>query len=284
MTHIQQRRDEAAIWTSVNPVMFDGEAGHESDTGKWKIGDGVTAWNDLPYKAGVDSVDGETGVLTGFAKLASPVFTGNPTAPTPVDGDDDTSIATTAFVKSVLAEALADLTLVTNPVGSIYMSVTDTNPGTFMGGTWVAWGSGRVPVGVDAGQAEFDTVEETGGAKTHTLTTLEMPAHGHSQQPHTHTQTAHDHATAPHGHAVTNSNGGGAALTGSDNPIGTAGASFFTVGEPIGNVTISDTTVDVSPIAAINNDATATNNDSGGGEAHNNLQPYITCFMFKRTA
>lgn len=39
---------------------------------------------------------------------------------------------------------------------------------------------GRVPVGRDAAQAEFDTLGETGGAKTHTLTTGEMPAHTHT--------------------------------------------------------------------------------------------------------
>ena len=59
-------------------------------------------------------------------------------------------------------------TLLPYPVGSIYMSVVSTSPATLFGGTWSAWGAGRVPVGLDAGQTEFDTVEETGGAKTHT--------------------------------------------------------------------------------------------------------------------
>lgn len=67
------------------------------------------------------------------------------------------------------------------PVGSVYTSIVATNPATLLGGgTWVAFGAGRVLVGLDAGQTEFDTVEETGGAKTHTLTTAEMPAHTHS--------------------------------------------------------------------------------------------------------
>lgn len=63
------------------------------------------------------------------------------------------------------------------PVGSIYISVDPTNPGTTFGfGTWVAFAAGRVLVGIDATQTEFDTVEETGGAKTVTLTTGEVPA------------------------------------------------------------------------------------------------------------
>ena len=61
MTHIQQRRDTFAAWTLANPVLMDGEAGHEKDTGRWKLGDGVTAYIDLPYKTGVQSVAGRTG-------------------------------------------------------------------------------------------------------------------------------------------------------------------------------------------------------------------------------
>lgn len=54
------------------------------------------------------------------------------------------------------------------PVGSIYMSANNVSPQSFMGGTWVAWGSGRVPVGVDASDSDFNTVEKTGGSKNHT--------------------------------------------------------------------------------------------------------------------
>lgn len=43
------RRGDAAEWTSVNPVIGEGEAGFETDTGFLKVGDGVTAWNSLGY-------------------------------------------------------------------------------------------------------------------------------------------------------------------------------------------------------------------------------------------
>lgn len=52
------------------------------------------------------------------------------------------------------------------PVGSIYMSVNSNNPATYWGGTWVAWGSGRVPVGVNTSDQNFSTVEKTGGSST----------------------------------------------------------------------------------------------------------------------
>lgn len=48
--NIQLRRDPAATWTTVNPVVAEGEIGYELDTGKIKVGDGINAWNDLPYR------------------------------------------------------------------------------------------------------------------------------------------------------------------------------------------------------------------------------------------
>lgn len=66
------------------------------------------------------------------------------------------------------------------PVGSVFIAVVSDDPATLLGyGTWSAFGAGRVLVGLDSGDADFDTAEETGGAKTVTLTTNEMPAHTH---------------------------------------------------------------------------------------------------------
>ena len=73
------------------------------------------------------------------------------------------------------------------PVGSIYMSVKSTNPGTLFGGTWVAIAQGRCLVGVNTSDNDFKTPEKTGGSKSHvhstanhTLTVAEMPSHNHS--------------------------------------------------------------------------------------------------------
>lgn len=112
MTHIRNRRGTSAQWAAANPVMRLGEIGYETDTHLLKAGDGVNAYNDLPYVSAqfpVTSVNGMDGavVLTpsdiGAAPIDSPVFTGNPIAPTPATVDNDTSVATTAFVKAVLA-------------------------------------------------------------------------------------------------------------------------------------------------------------------------------------
>jgi hypothetical protein len=107
------------------------------------------------------------------------------------------------------------------PVGSVFIAVVSTNPATLLGyGTWAAFAAGRMLVGLDAGQTEFDTVEETGGAKTHTLTVTEMPAHTHvisSQTATTGAATSYEHGTLDTSSAeaevteVTGSTGGGAA-------------------------------------------------------------------------
>jgi len=135
-----------------------------------------------------------------------------------------------------------------------------TNPATLLGyGTWEAFGSGRTLVGIDAGQTEFDVVEETGGAKTHSLTTAEMPSHTHTQDAHTHTQNAHTH------------NVGSAA-----DVLSTTGAGNSFSGNT-SSVTSGSTT-------ATNQNTAATNQNTGGGGAHNNLQPYVVVYFWKRTA
>lgn len=51
------------------------------------------------------------------------------------------------------------------PIGSIYFSTVDKNPSKYFGGTWIAWGSGRVPIGINSNDSDFNTVEKTGGTK-----------------------------------------------------------------------------------------------------------------------
>ena len=80
--------------------------------------------------------------------------------------------------------------LVMSHVGQIIMSTTLNTAAkvqAIYGGTWVAWGAGRVPVGVDTSDSDFSTVQKTGGLKTHkhttaghTLTVNEIPSHSHT--------------------------------------------------------------------------------------------------------
>ena len=99
-------------------------------------------------------------------------------ATTANSGTNTTQVATTEFVQSEFTKA--NINGHAYPVGSIYTAVVSTNPATLLGvGTWSAFGSGRVLVGVNTGDSDFDTVEETGGSKTHTLETSEIPSHEH---------------------------------------------------------------------------------------------------------
>src|SRR3990167_4928131 len=154
------------------------------------------------------------------------------------------------------------------PVGVVFISVLSTNPATLLGfGTWAAFGAGRVLVGLNSGDTDFDVAEETGGAKTHTLTSAEMPAHTHVQDAHNHTQDAHNHTQDAHSHtqaSTTTATGSGS------NRLGTTDT--------------SSTAVNTGNATATNQAATATNQNTGSGSAHNNLPPFFVVYMWKRTA
>ena len=134
------------------------------------------------------------------------------------------------------------------PVGFVVTLGVSTNPATLYGfGPWAAI-AGRVIVGLDSGQTEFDTLNETGGAKTHALTEAELATHTHVQNAHTHVQTK--------------SGSGG-------------GTTDFSV-EATRNTTYTAS-------ASTTQSTTATNQNTGSGTAHNNLQPYIVKYVWQRT-
>lgn len=134
------------------------------------------------------------------------------------------------------------------PVGSIYMSVSPTNPQIIFGGIWESWGQGRVPVGVDTEDSDFEEAENTGGEKEHSLTTNELPVHRHTLD-----------------YTVSGSNGSSTSTP--SNYVGrimrdrtnTQSTSQYTA------------TIDTRSVGSSNN-------------AHNIMQPYITCYMWKRVS
>jgi hypothetical protein len=110
---------------------------------------------------------------------------------------DITTLGTVEASKAVTADANKDVTGIRNltitgtltasiesayPVGSIYINAAvTTNPATLLGfGTWVAFGTGRMMVGYNASDSDFNSLQKEGGFKTHTLTTSELPSHNHS--------------------------------------------------------------------------------------------------------
>ena len=131
---------------------------------------------------------------------------------------------------------------------------------------------GRIPVGRDSAQTEFDVLGEAGGAKTHTLTTAEMPSHTHTTPNHSHTFSATTNSTGSHSHGFVLQNpgwvGGGfnaVLMSALNNQYTNGGQTGGTQDAGAHTHTVSGTTSNSSP----------TTNSTGGGGAHNNLQPYI---------
>jgi hypothetical protein len=187
-----------------------------------------------------DEFDAIQTAVNSKANNNNTALTGIPTAPTATFGTDTTQLATTAFVKAALAAL--------HPVGSVYINAnTATNPATLLGfGTWSAFGAGRVMVGIDAGDASFDTAGETGGSKdaivvSHTHTTEEAGNHRHGL-----TMGVTN---------VDNGNFGGGAST-------TYGTQYTQYA----------------------GDHTHTINSTGSSATNANLQPYVVVYMWKRTA
>lgn len=145
--------------------------------------------------------------------------------------NDDVTRLMGAFTS--VTDLTKQLFLLMHRVGDIIFSTSDENPSTIYGGTWVAWGKGQVPVGVDTSDSDFNTVEKTGGEKEHTLTVDEMPSHKHD--------------------------------------FGQQFATTSSLSGEYGYYMIAGTQTDVIK-------------NTGGNQPHNNLQPYITCYMWKRTA
>jgi len=188
-----------------------------------------------------DEFDAIQTAVNSKANNNNTALTGIPTAPTATFGTETTQIATTAFVKAALAAL--------HPVGSVYINAnTATNPATLLGfGTWSAFGAGRVMVGIDAGDASFDTAGETGGSKDAIVV-----SHTHTASV---TDPGHIHTTLGYGYgnSGTYGNGGGVAQTSNSTASATTG------------VTVSV-------------------NSTGSSATNANLQPYVVVYMWKRTA
>lgn len=163
---------------------------------------------------------------------------------------------------------------------------------------------GRVAVGRDSTQTEFDTLGETGGAKTHTLTTSELPSHTHAN-----TLTSNVVASSSHRHDYKfaffdNNYKATGPNAGMGNGLDTAGAWRYSTSRWQGGVsdgsssqttesaggTTSGTTTRFSTtgdtdVASATTTVGITNASVGSGAAHNNLQPYIVLnYIIKATA
>lgn len=188
----------------------------------------------------------ELGVMGGKSKYAGILISAND-----VTGNYNVSIdGTNVYINN---KSFLDRTY---PVGSIYMSTNATNPTDLFGGTWVAWGAGRVPVGFNGGDGNFNSSEKTGGSKTINI---------------------------EHNHGLSNAR---AAVGRADSSLSTM--SYTSGGNPH-NVYFDREFSYYGGISGGHKHATDTsliygNTNNGGSTSAPVLQPYIVCYMWKRTA
>jgi hypothetical protein len=223
----------------------------------WSNGTNFRTQNDHLIGTVVGNVTGNvtgdvTGNVTGNTNGVVTAAAGS-TAVTATFGDNDTSLATTAFVQAAL-QAL-------HPVGSIYINAAvSTNPGTLLGfGTWVAFGAGQVMVGLDAGDPLFDTLQETGGSKDATVVS------------HTHTFSGTTGGVGDHQH---NSGEADEFPYYGSTGISATGAN----GARSGVLSLT------GPAGAHDHTFSGTTASTGASGTNANIQPYITVAVWRRTA
>jgi hypothetical protein len=183
------------------------------------------------------------------ADLTSPTFTGTPSLPTGTTGVTQTATnSSTLLATTAFVQAALQLLY---PVGTIYTnSSVSTNPATLLGfGTWTAFGAGRVMVGFNSGNSLFDTAEETGGSADAITVS--------------HTHTATSTVTDPgHNHGIGGTGSGSIAFASS-----VVGATDKFTGTNTTGISVSTSI-----------------STTGSSATNANYQPYITVYLWKRTA
>ena len=217
----------------------------------------------------IENADISASAAIEFSKMenltASKALQSDSNGDVSASGVTNTELGYVSGVTSAIQTQLDTLTTAVNtkttlaavyPVGSIYINATNSNnPSSLLGfGTWVAFGAGRVPIGIDSSDTDFDTAEETGGSKTHTLTESEMPAHRHF--------------------LFRNVGVGNIG----DTTSSLSAAHYYNDGSQSYRIRKSS-----SSDAFLEPDITLSG-QTGSGSAHNNVQPYIVVYMWKRTA
>ena len=184
-----------------------------------------------------------------------------------------------SLVHTHTSNQVTDLIDTIYPVGSIYMSVSNTSPSTLFGGTWE-----QIEDTFLLASGSSYSNGSTGGSATVTLTKDQMPSHSHIQDSHNHTQNAHRHR-------ANNEDTTRKILVADKNVFlttkrqyttQTTGTGLYYV-EADANTTISEYDY-LANTTATNNSTTATNQNTGGSQAHENMPPYLAVNVWKRTA
>ena len=167
------------------------------------------------------------------------------------------------------------------PVGSIYITKDSTNPGTtWPGTTWTREAQGRCIIGIGTG---YTTVGATGGSSTVTLDATQIPSHTHTIPNHTHTFSGTTRDSGWHSHSISANYTSNVnhAHYGHDSVCATGINENNNAGNPIisGAGTHSHS---YSGTTSSNNGGNT--GSTGRGGSHNNMQPYIVMYIWRRTA
>lgn len=243
-------------------VLADGQPLYETDTNKIKVGDGSTQAKSLPYvKVDTDSALSSTStnpvqnkvVKTELGKKLS-LSGGTMTGALTTKGikltsgtDYGTTLPSSPATNQLFFQTIGSNFILDNvyPVGSIYMNVNSTNPGTLFGGTWEQI-QGRFLLGMSSSYP----AGSQGGEETHTLTDSEMPTHN--------------------GHLS----------SGIEGPYGKGNYEGYLNSSVMTSYPGNRRGWDVYA----GNEIKPASEAVGGGQAHNNMPPYLSVYIWKRTA
>ena len=181
------------------------------------------------------------------------------------------------------------------PVGSIYMSVNNADPGTLFGGTWERI-QGKFLLGASSGH----TAGSTGGAESVTLTQAQLPAHAHSVPAHTHSVPNHTHNVPSHTHTATCASAGDHYHNVRRTMNAASGSARYSfegstnVYKPTLNAGAHTHTITVKAAAAFNTTSSGACTTGSGGEGNTGstgngaevgiMPPFLAVYMWKRTA
>lgn len=240
----------------------------QNDLATWKLFYDYSGTEIIVPKANKAVLDGDGNPINTTYLKSVPVLVGATTntagtaglAPAPGITDREKFLKGNGEWAEVPKLTKLDLLDMIYPVGSIYMSVNSSNPGSLFGGTWEKMPAGRVLI--PEGESDWGTEYEagsTGGEATHTLTVDEMPAHNHgaaATSPGSHTHNVLSHAANAGGYP---------------NKVSTPqGPDNGWLGGVLSSAVI--------PASSI------TTNTTGNSKAHNIIQPYIVCYIWKRVS
>ncbi|MCQ2499750.1 MAG: hypothetical protein MJ117_00215 [Lachnospiraceae bacterium] len=216
----------------------------------------------------------------------------------------DNFIVTKVEKAFTVVPALSNIMDFVYPVGSIYMAAVNVNPGKIFGGTWERI-NGKFLFAADNGHA----AGTTGGEENVTLTEQQIPSHTHVGGKHTHTTPNHTHTFITGNESANHNHGTGKTnhrfttnLYLDSDPTGrrkvASGSSYYamtTTTSDAGNIaevantgsqsahhTHSGTTAAAAPTT--NEEGAVNTGAAGGGTSHNNMPPYLSVYVWKRTA